>query len=97
MRSAGGIGFAASANLNPARTGPSIFEPVHGAAHDIAGSNEANPLAAIWSAALMVKELGHPEAASRIAGAVQRVASEAMASSEGTDTIGQAVVRHLEP
>ena len=43
----GGIGFAASANLNPARTGPSLFEPVHGAAHDIAGQGVANPLAAI--------------------------------------------------
>ena len=42
----GGIGFAASANLNPARTGPSLFEPVHGAAHDIAGKGIANPLAA---------------------------------------------------
>ncbi len=43
---AGGIGFAASANLNPARTGPSLFEPVHGAAHDIAGTGTANPVAA---------------------------------------------------
>ncbi len=48
----GGIGFAASANLNPARTGPSLFEPVHGAAHDIVGTGRANPLAAIRSAAL---------------------------------------------
>ena len=47
---AGGIGLAASANLNPARTGPSLFEPVHGAAHDIAGTGRANPLAAIRSA-----------------------------------------------
>ena len=46
---AGGIGYAASANLNPARTGPSLFEPVHGAAHDIAGTGTANPLAAIRS------------------------------------------------
>ena len=45
----GGIGLAASANLNPARTGPSLFEPVHGAAHDIAGTGQANPLAAIRS------------------------------------------------
>ena len=63
---AGGIGFAASANLNPARTGPSLFEPVHGAAHDIAGKGIANPLAAIHSAALMLDHLGETDAAGRI-------------------------------
>jgi 3-isopropylmalate dehydrogenase len=62
----GGIGFAASANLNPARTGPSLFEPVHGAAHDIAGQGIANPLAAIHSAALMLEHLGEAAAAGRI-------------------------------
>ncbi len=66
----GGIGFAASANLNPARTGPSMFEPVHGAAHDIAGQNLANPLAAVQSAALMVDFLGEHAAAQRIQQAV---------------------------
>ena len=66
----GGIGFAASANLNPARTGASLFEPVHGAAHDIAGTNQANPLAAVSSAALMLEHLGEDEAARRIARAV---------------------------
>ncbi len=63
---AGGIGHAASANLNPARTGPSMFEPVHGAAHDIAGTGTANPLAAIRSAALMLDHLGEADAAARI-------------------------------
>ncbi|HVB91940.1 MAG TPA: 3-isopropylmalate dehydrogenase [Acidimicrobiales bacterium] len=66
----GGIGFAASANLNPARTGPSLFEPVHGAAHDIAGQGIANPLAAIHSAALMLEHLGETGAAHRIMAAV---------------------------
>ena len=66
----GGIGFAASANLNPARTGPSLFEPVHGAAHDIAGKGIANPLAAIHSAALMLEHLGESDAARRIVKAV---------------------------
>ena len=66
----GGIGFAASANLNPARTGPSLFEPVHGAAHDIAGKGIANPLAAIHSAALMLEHLGEADAAARIHKAV---------------------------
>jgi len=63
---AGGIGFAASANLNPARTGPSLFEPVHGAAHDIAGTGRANPLAAVRSAAMMLEHLGELDAAERI-------------------------------
>ena len=57
----GGIGFAASANLNPARTGASLFEPVHGAAHDIAGTGRANPLAAVSSAALMLEFLGEDD------------------------------------
>jgi len=66
----GGIGYAASANLNPARTGASLFEPVHGAAHDIAGTGRANPLAAVSSAVLMLEHLGEDEAAARIARAV---------------------------
>src|SRR5487761_2445873 len=66
----GGIGYAASANLNPARTGASLFEPVHGAAHDIAGTGRANPLAAVSSAVLMLEHLGEDDAAGRIARAV---------------------------
>jgi len=66
----GGIGFAASANLNPARTGASLFEPVHGAAHDIAGTGKANPLAAVSSAVLMLEHLDEVMAAQRIARAV---------------------------
>jgi 3-isopropylmalate dehydrogenase len=62
----GGIGLASSANLNPARTGPSMFEPVHGSAPDIAGTNTANPTAAILSAALMLDFLGEGGAADRI-------------------------------
>ncbi|MGD0054745.1 MAG: 3-isopropylmalate dehydrogenase [Acidimicrobiales bacterium] len=67
----GGIGYAASANLNPARTGASLFEPVHGAAHDIVGLGRANPLAAVSSAVLMLEHLGEDEAAQRIARAVR--------------------------
>jgi 3-isopropylmalate dehydrogenase len=62
----GGIGFASSGNLNPARTGPSMFEPVHGSAPDIAGQNKANPVAAILSAALMLDFLGEGDAAARV-------------------------------
>ena len=62
----GGIGLASSANLNPARTGPSLFEPVHGSAPDIVGTGKANPTAAILSAALMLDFLGEADAAARI-------------------------------
>ncbi|MEO8162433.1 MAG: 3-isopropylmalate dehydrogenase [Ilumatobacteraceae bacterium] len=62
----GGIGFASSANLNPARTGPSMFEPVHGSAPDIVGTGKANPIAAILSAAHMLEFLGENSAADRV-------------------------------
>ena len=62
----GGVGMASSANLNPARTGPSMFEPVHGSAPDIAGTGTADPRAAILSAALMLDHLGEVDAAERI-------------------------------
>ncbi len=65
----GGIGLASSANLNPARTGPSMFEPVHGSAPDIAGQGKANPIAAILSGAMMLDFLGETEAAARITAA----------------------------
>ncbi len=66
---AGGVGYAASANLNPARTGPSMFEPVHGTAPDIAGQSKANPIAAIISLQLMLEFLGEPDAAAKVAAA----------------------------
>jgi 3-isopropylmalate dehydrogenase len=66
----GGIGRAASANLNPARTGPSLFEPVHGSAPDIAGTGKADPTAAIISIAMMLDHLGLAEQAGRIDKAV---------------------------
>jgi 3-isopropylmalate dehydrogenase len=69
---AGGVAFAASANLNPDRTGPSLFEPVHGTAPDIAGQGLANPIAAILSAALMLDFLGEADAAARITAACER-------------------------
>ena len=89
----GGIGTAPSANLNPARTGPSMFEPVHGAAHDIAGTGTANPLAAIASAALMVEHLGDAVTAGRILDAVRTVAdsSDAAASPAPTAELTAAV------
>jgi 3-isopropylmalate dehydrogenase len=71
----GGIGLASSANLNPARTGPSMFEPVHGSAPDIAGQNKANPTAAVLSAALMLDFLGEGDAAARVRAACEQAGS----------------------
>ena len=87
----GGIGFAASGNLNPARTGPSMFEPVHGSAPDIAGQGKANPVAAILSAALMLDHLGEGDAAARV-----RKACADTASLTGTTTeIGDLVASRV--
>jgi 3-isopropylmalate dehydrogenase len=88
---AGGIGLAASANLNPARTGPSLFEPVHGSAPDIVGTGRANPLAAMRSAAMMLEFLGQAEPAARLAKAV----SEAASLSGTTSQIGDAVAERV--
>ncbi|MEL3944417.1 tartrate dehydrogenase [Streptomyces sp. LNU-CPARS28] len=70
---AGSIGIAPAANLNPERDFPSMFEPVHGSAPDIAGQGIANPLGAIWSAAMMLDHLGHPEAAKDVTDAIAAV------------------------
>jgi 3-isopropylmalate dehydrogenase len=67
---AGGIGLAPSANINPQREHPSMFEPIHGSAPDIAGQQKADPTAAILSAAMMCEHLGLAAAATRIEQAV---------------------------
>jgi 3-isopropylmalate dehydrogenase len=95
---AGGIGYAASGNLNPARTGPSLFEPVHGAAHDIAGTGKANPAAAISSAALMLEQLGETDAADRVAKAVRDYIVSAASTPQSelsTAAIGDAIAERL--
>ena len=84
----GGIGLASSANLNPARTGPSMFEPVHGSAPDIVGTGKANPTAAILSAALMLDFLGEHVAADRI-----RVACDAPTAGSTTEIADQIAAR----
>ena len=89
----GGIGYAASANLNPERTSASLFEPVHGAAHDIAGTGKANPLAAVSSAVLMLEHLGEVEAASRVARAVQEFNGDV--ASLGTSGITKQLMENL--
>jgi tartrate dehydrogenase/decarboxylase/D-malate dehydrogenase len=68
---AGSLGLAASANLNPERRFPSMFEPVHGSAPDIAGQGLANPVGAVGSAALMLEHLGLPEQATRLHAAIE--------------------------
>jgi 3-isopropylmalate dehydrogenase len=87
----GGIGFAASGNLNPARTGPSMFEPVHGSAPDIAGTGTANPTAAILSAAMMLDHLGEADAAARI----RKSCADAAPLSGSTTEIGDAVAERV--
>ena len=69
----GGIGLAASGNVDPSRTNPSMFEPVHGSAPDIAGQGVANPVGQVWTGALMLEHLGHPEAAAAVHRAIERV------------------------
>ncbi len=91
----GGIGLAASANLNPARTGPSLFEPVHGSAPDIAGTGRANPLAAIISAALMLDFLGDNGAAERIRKAVDEYRATTTQSNFSTSQIGDAIAERV--
>jgi len=87
----GGIGLASSANLNPARTGPSMFEPVHGSAPDIAGQGVANPTAAILSGAMMLDFLGEAEAAARIQAACADPATQV----GGTEAIGDAIAARV--
>jgi 3-isopropylmalate dehydrogenase len=87
----GGIGFASSGNLNPDRTGPSMFEPVHGSAPDIAGQNKANPVAAILSAAMMLDHLGEADAAARI----RKACADTATLTGSTSEIGDLVVARL--
>ena len=89
---AGGIGRAASGNLNPDRTGPSMFEPVHGSAPDIAGTGKANPTAAIVSAAMMLDFLGAGDAASRI---TKAVGAFAPANDMSTTQVGDAIAERV--
>ena len=88
----GGIGLASSANLNPARTGPSMFEPVHGSAPDIAGKGLANPTAAILSGAMMLDFLGEDAAAGRIRAAC----ADPDTQLDGTVATGDAIAERVQ-
>lgn len=98
----GGIGLAASANLNPERKFPSMFEPVHGSAPDIAGQQKADPIATISSVAMMLDFVGYPELAAKVVAAVDAdMEARAQAAAAGTPLerstaeIGDAVVALL--
>ncbi|WP_232014007.1 tartrate dehydrogenase [Glycomyces terrestris] len=97
---AGSLGLAASANLNPERRFPSMFEPVHGSAPDIAGRGAANPVGAIGSAAMMLEHLGRREEAARVAAAVEAVTARGVRTRDvggtaSTDEVTAAVVAEL--
>jgi tartrate dehydrogenase/decarboxylase / D-malate dehydrogenase len=100
---AGSIGIAPSANLNPEREFPSMFEPVHGSAPDIAGQGIANPLGAIWSAALMLDHLGHPAPAAEILSAMTKLLAETgirtpdLGGSATTAEVTKALIGSLAP
>src|SRR5437762_4025196 len=94
----GTIGIAPSANINPERTFPSTFEPVHGSAPDIAGKGIANPIGQIWSGAMMLEHLGHAEAAAAIVRAIEAVLADEAAprtpdigGNATTADVGQAI------
>ncbi|MEI8180992.1 3-isopropylmalate dehydrogenase [Aestuariivirga sp.] len=91
----GGVGFASSANLNPDRTSPSMFEPVHGAAHDIEGKGIANPTATISSATLMLRFLGEEIAAARIDAAIAADSSEHAGVPRKTTEVTRSIIERL--
>ena len=98
---AGSLGVAASANLDPERRRPSMFEPVHGSAPDIAGQGIANPIAAIWTAALMLDHLGLDAEAERVLRAIAATTAAGtltpdLGGTASTRQVGDAVLSHLE-
>ncbi|MER0240205.1 tartrate dehydrogenase [Fulvimarina sp. MAC8] len=98
---AGSIGIAPSANINPEGDYPSMFEPVHGSAPDIAGKGIANPIGQIWSAAMMLDHLGHPDAAKAVIDAMEEVIADPasrtrdMGGKANTAECGEAIAQVL--
>lgn len=91
----GGIGLAASGNINPTGSFPSMFEPVHGSAPDIAGTGKADPTATILSVALLLRHLGHESEAARIEDAVTADLAERDGTFRSTDAIGDALAARV--
>jgi 3-isopropylmalate dehydrogenase len=92
---AGGIGLAASGNINPDRTAPSMFEPVHGSAPDIAGQGKADPTATILSVAMLLDHLGQSEAAAAVEAAVAADLAERGTAQRSTSAIGDAIAARV--
>jgi tartrate dehydrogenase/decarboxylase/D-malate dehydrogenase len=97
----GGMGLAPAANLNPEKAFPSMFEPVHGSAPDIAGRSIANPIAQIWTGAMMLDHLGYPKAAREVEAAIENVLAEGicrtrdLGGNADTQTMGKAIADAL--
>ena len=97
----GAIGIAPSANLNPEGTFPSLFEPIHGSAPDIAGQGVANPAGAIWAAALMLEHAGHPQTGKKILAALEDTIDSGtrtrdLGGEADTETMTDAVIQRLQ-
>jgi tartrate dehydrogenase/decarboxylase/D-malate dehydrogenase len=97
----GTIGIAPSANINPEKDFPSMFEPVHGSAPDIYGKRIANPIGQIWSGAMMLKHLGHAEAHDAVVRAIETVLREGPRTREiggtaGTEEVGKAIAQAVQ-
>ncbi|HEX2211935.1 MAG TPA: isocitrate/isopropylmalate family dehydrogenase, partial [Mycobacterium sp.] len=98
---AGSIGIAPSGNLDPTKKYPSMFEPVHGSAPDIAGQGIANPIGAVWSAALMLEHLGHPAAAGEVVSAMEATLARPetrtadLGGKASTTEVTEALLTHL--
>ena len=97
----GSLGLGASGNINPERRFPSMFEPIHGSAPDIAGQNIANPIGAIWSGALMLEHLGEQKAADAIIQSIEATVQEGLLTKDlggttGTTEIAENIVRKIE-
>jgi len=96
----GSLGLGPSGNINPEKTYPSMFEPIHGSAPDIAGRGIANPIGAIWSGSLMLEHLGQQEAAQTIVRAIEKTVAQGvlpvdLGGSGGTVEITNAIVKNL--
>src|SRR5437879_3005369 len=89
---AGSLGIAPTANLDPQRRFPSMFEPIHGSAFDIAGRGIANPIATFWTGALMLDHLGEKDASARLMHAIERVTASGVAT---PDLGGKATTREV--